>query len=465
MKFIFKNIGMIHSGEVELEGITLIAGENSSGKSTIEKAVSLCLASLFNLSEFVQIDRAATAISDFRKYGVTLDDILKNITSAKRRHRVSEIEKLQEKYAIKIVQTLPLGRKKLETIIDEYAVQHASFYGAARKELLHTTEYSQWKRGIVDDLYRDISSSDDEIGRSSVTEYIRQFFDGQIISFGLEGEKSFIEHIDDNGHSNIMNFERQPKNARDVCSDLKVKMSVLNPCVYIDSPEIFDDLNAEDEDSIRRSIRQMLAPGGKRYRFTSKDTWNVIAQEYSDQYGQTSMTAIQREQNQKVVDEFNGMIDNVIHGHLKATTSGRLQFVSDMGGRAVEMRNLSTGIKSFSVLSYAIEHGCIGEGSYILLDEPEINLHPAWQIKYAELLIQMRRELNVKIILTTHSPYFVMAIEDLAKKYSIHNDCRFYMTEATSNGAVIKDVSKDIRPIYDRLAKPFEYLDNIEGEF
>lgn len=54
MKLKLKNIGKITSAEVEISGITVIAGPNSTGKSTISKSLFAMFNSLHNLSQKVK---------------------------------------------------------------------------------------------------------------------------------------------------------------------------------------------------------------------------------------------------------------------------------------------------------------------------------------------------------------------------------------------------------------------------
>ncbi|EQC4553745.1 AAA family ATPase, partial [Cronobacter malonaticus] len=49
--------------------------------------------------------------------------------------------------------------------------------------------------------------------------------------------------------------------------------------------------------------------------------------------------------------------------------------------------------------------------SYLIIDEPELNLHPHNQIKMAELLVRLSN-CGVKIIITTHSDYIVKEINN-----------------------------------------------------
>ena len=47
MKLVLQNIGLISHSEIMLDGITLIVGNNSTGKSTIGRALYLHSASLY----------------------------------------------------------------------------------------------------------------------------------------------------------------------------------------------------------------------------------------------------------------------------------------------------------------------------------------------------------------------------------------------------------------------------------
>lgn len=125
----------------------------------------------------------------------------------------------------------------------------------------------------------------------------------------------------------------------------------------------------------------------------------------------------------------------------------------------VDISNLSNGIKSLTLLEYAVECGCLGQGDCLILDEPEINLHPAWQIKYAEQIVRLQTVLNLNIVLTTHTPYFFEAMELYARQYKVTDKCRYYLTDLINGTIQLTDVTANTQPIYEKLAKPLEDLD------
>lgn len=456
MKFTLKNIGKINDAEIEMNGITLLAGENATGKSTIEKAISLSLASLYQLPDFVKTDRVSTVFQTLRAKGVVLDNIFKVISGAKRSHRLKDIQNLQIKYSAAICDNLPVDEDNLEHLLDEYADKHSSFY-SIESNFKGEKSYIEWKSDTKAALMEDLSLTDDKIGEACINEYIRSFFKNQIIKFGSESSQSFIKTKKD-GFENSIFFLRQSKNARDLCSDLKVQMPVMNPVNFIDSPTVFDNVSVHDNiNDLRRYLSYLLTPGHNGGGFASKDVWNSLKKV-------NEITASMQDKNQRYADEFNSAVNDAVHGHLQITSSGRLQFVPERENRAVEMQNVSTGTKALSVLAYAIENGCITENSYLILDEPEINLHPAWQIKYAKILIQLQKKMHLNIMITTHSAYFVNAIEILTKREGISQLTKYYLTSVDDNNVRVNDVTTDLRPIYDLLAQPFRDLEEMENE-
>lgn len=48
---------------------------------------------------------------------------------------------------------------------------------------------------------------------------------------------------------------------------------------------------------------------------------------------------------------------------------------------------------------------------------PEIQLHPKWQLLYAQLTVLLQREFNLSLMITTHSPYFLDAIDVFSTRY------------------------------------------------
>ena len=72
-----------------------------------------------------------------------------------------------------------------------------------------------------------------------------------------------------------------------------------------------------------------------------------------------------------------------------------------------------------------------------------------WQNAFAELIVLLVKDLNVNILLTTHSPNFMLAIDAYMRKYKLANKSNFYQTDTLEDGFVhYSCVNDDMGKIY-----------------
>lgn len=117
-------------------------------------------------------------------------------------------------------------------------------------------------------------------------------------------------------------------------------------------------------------------------------------------------------------------------------------------------------MKTFIIIKTLLLNGSISEKSTLILDEPEIHLHPEWQLVFAEIIVLLQKEFDMTILINTHSPYFLEALEVYSKKHSIDEKCKYYLAENTGDVSIIKDVTDNPELIYKKLARPFQILEN-----
>ena len=131
--------------------------------------------------------------------------------------------------------------------------------------------------------------------------------------------------------------------------------------------------------------------------------------------------------------------------------------------KVLNVRNLSTGLKAFVILKMLLTSGAIERNGTIILDEPEIHLHPEWQLLFAELIVLIQKEFGVHVLLNTHSPYFLSAIETYTVKYGVDDKCKYYLASSKDDISDIEDVTDNIEAIYSKLARPLQTLENERG--
>ena len=134
------------------------------------------------------------------------------------------------------------------------------------------------------------------------------------------------------------------------------------------------------------------------------------------------------------------------------------------------MKNTSSGIKQLGIIQMLLNNRKLSENSFLIMDEPEVNLHPEWQVKFAKVITLLAKELNITIYINTHSPLFIEAMRTFSKKYGMLDDTNFYLTYESDieNKFDFEKISSDeLNIIYNTLGKPYELLSkiNIETDF
>ena len=126
----------------------------------------------------------------------------------------------------------------------------------------------------------------------------------------------------------------------------------------------------------------------------------------------------------------------------------------------LSIKNLSMGLKAFVVLKMLLESNQLKDRDVLILDEPEIHLHPTWQLIYAELIVLLQKEFDLSVVITTHSNFFLDAIETYTKKYEVQDKLHLYLSELENGGVEMRDVTKSSDAIYSKMADAADTLDS-----
>jgi hypothetical protein len=76
------------------------------------------------------------------------------------------------------------------------------------------------------------------------------------------------------------------------------------------------------------------------------------------------------------------------------------------GTKSVDVMKLSSGEREvvlmvLSILAYGVKNGVI------IIDEPELHMHPRWQKKLLDAFGELQAEKNIQFIMVTHSPFLI----------------------------------------------------------
>ena len=113
----------------------------------------------------------------------------------------------------------------------------------------------------------------------------------------------------------------------------------------------------------------------------------------------------------KVFAEINGIFE-ILELDVKLSEISKdensMPIFTDSSGKKFGINELSSGEKQLFLRTLAIKM-LEPENSIIMIDEPELSLHPKWQQKIVDVYRKIVR--NNQIILATHSPHFLGSVE------------------------------------------------------
>ncbi len=89
--------------------------------------------------------------------------------------------------------------------------------------------------------------------------------------------------------------------------------------------------------------------------------------------------------------------------------NGRLSFEDD-NGNTIDKNLISFGMTNLGMIQALLKNNVISEGSFVFFDEPETNLHPAWQVLLTKVLIKLA-ESGVNVVMATHSLDMIKSLE------------------------------------------------------
>ena len=417
MKLSIKNIGKLKEADVEINGITVIAGENNTGKSTIGKALFSIFQSLYKLDDQIIREKRSTIKHNLELLYVHATGSFFNNVEFK--GIIDEILIEGPKYDIetlknKILKFISNNSEKLKNEIPEEPIKRVF-------DLLKIPK----KSFVLAILNRNFSNE----------------FNDQITNIYTELAGSIKLKIQDK--ESLLGIENN------IIKEIKNVHFLNTEIVYIDDPFILDDLT--DELFVRNAIRNTdhnTIYGHKNYL-----KYKLI---------QKKSSLVDEIILNSKLEKFYLKLNVLFEGDIILSNRGNYVYRRKNKGNELNLVNLSAGLKSFAVLKMLFINNTLQENGTIILDEPEIHLHPEWQIKFAELIVLLQKEFGMHILLTTHSPYFLKAIQVYSKKYEISDKCKYYMSELDGEQAILVDKTSKTDDLFYKLAISFENLMNEE---
>ena len=441
MQFSLTNFGRVVSADVRLDGITVIAGPNGSGKSTISRALYTWFTFLRQFGREIPQERAK-AISDEVKEVLTQNGV--PARDAMRFWGTYFRSRLPQKL---LDRSFWLDEEGSRAWWRERVQRSFPRFSSSRKDIFGVEEiYPVIKERVL----RRLDMEDEKLKRFILERYFLEAFDGQIGTLFDEHAESQITLVNDAGVARSCSFFGGK--VRDLQADACETLQMF----YIEPRHLLDEVPTYSaSEQATWGIRARMH--SNRYSVEPDQRWESILTKTLDR---RDMSFVQAERLEPIIDELNKIV-SVIHGEIGMKESSLVFKDLDVpGNNDVSLRNIASGVKSIAVIIRGFRNDTIHRGDILIIDEPESNLHPEWQLSFAKFLVLLHARLDMRILLNTHSPYFLKAIQIYSDTLEQGDKCTFYnMTSADGRQYKAECLTGErIQEIFKSMSMPFARL-------
>ena len=411
MELKIRNVGKIDSADIEIKGITIIAGLNGTGKSTVSRSLFAMFHSFSNMSRRINWEKQYAIERLFFSSNYFLEIYF-----------LTEGDKNIEE--ISAVLAGKTDKKNVHDILVRYFNNH---------ELVEE---------VIDKIIKINSATDESLQNEIISEIFLDEFNGYITNIR--------SHKDSQIELKIKDFKIKILfNNNDELLEVKERKELEHEIVYIDDPFIIDFHNIRKDGETNSLLSR-----------TSGNTTNHRRSLLSHYMNNKALTLVDKANLKDKLTLVYKKINNILGSDMSLfeTNNDGMSRVTRTKGLSLD--SLSSGMKTFYLIKSLIDNGTIVQNGTLILDEPEVHLHPDWQVTLAEVIVLLQREMGLHILINTHSPYFLRAIEVFSGKYDTEDVIKYYLSYNEGDNAKMKDVTFNISEIYKVLSGPLQRIEN-----
>ena len=374
LKIHFSNLGAIRQAELELGDLTIVCGKNNTGKTYVTYAT-------YGFLDYwhgaVSIDIPKNIVFDVMEKGsvsVPLDVFAKD-------HK-KILRKVSKNYSSMVDRVLAGNSKLFEkseitvevTRDKDYLTNAVSFRaGSAERTLLEVKKEKSEEHITISLL---VNKDIDELPPMSFIEDIISNAVCDIV-FKNKVPRPFIASAERTGSAI---FQKELDFTRNRLVDLiGDKESKISPS------RLLGRFSAEYPIPVRRNVDFI------------RDLPNIVNKE--------SLIA---EKHPEVLTHF----EKIIGGEYRVTKDGEIQYIpSTKKSIKLKMVESSSAVRSLLDIGFYLKH-IAQPGDLLIVDEPELNLHPENQRLVARLFAMLVK-VGIKVFITTHSDYIIKELNTL----------------------------------------------------
>ena len=386
MKFTFKNLGKLDEAIIDLKDLNLVCGTNNTGKTYLLYAIYGFLdfwnesfeANLSKENKDQLFEESYLTIDLDQKYS------LSNVSSVLNQ-AAQEFAKVLHRYFA----SSPNSFKRVEIQLDISEEEHIEWFGSfintwKDMKIEFSKKNSEKSKSIF--LNKDsnnvltlkIPDSLTPIEKQIVSEIVEKSIKERFFESLLP--KPFLSSCERTG---IVNFLKELDFARSRLVDILGQSSEIKPHDILES---------------------FFVKHQKAYPKPITDNVTFIRE-------LSTLKAIQTQENESTNFQTSlHYLEEIIDGTLEVDKNGTLYL--KQGRLKLEMNQASSSVRAMVDLYFYVQFQAHKKNQFLMIDKPEMNLHPKNQRAMARFLASLVNQ-GIKVMVSTHSDYLVRELNHL----------------------------------------------------
>ena len=435
-RLLVRNSKAIKSADIELESITVLSGVNASGKSTLARMIH----QIVNLSARYPFLLELMAWRPLKSWAAQIAILGERLNRA---------------------EMLSLLAVEMASSDFENELGHGQF----AKVLEKLDGYTQ----KVFDLYKEKMSQGD--AKRAYAAFVRAVGIGD--DYAADLEKTY--QVFKSKYAECLNIYNKHLNTRIYDAyNYATTMKYYDIRWLMDAEEVRFSEDAElvygvhDDKESRKLIPDATLKElfGLKQSFYIASPWVGLPRMHKNGMLTIKYDDFDHYPDPNFANEFEGL-SKIIEGSIDSDDStGEMKWIYHQwnDGKDIDLNDCATGIKALSILNILCKYGYVTPETLLIIDEPEAHLHPQWIVEYAKVLVKLVKHRKVRLLLTSHNPDMVAAIQEISVIERV-DGVRFYLAEAASKGEYeYKSLGTNVEPIFKAFNKAIETLDNYESQ-
>lgn len=450
LDYTIENIGNIKKASIVIKPLTVIAGINSSGKTFITKSLYTLLYSVYT-NHFTE-----KLFKEYQEFRNTYREFFYNLKnpSKKDNDMLEFVDSFLHKTILPLYFALEDTKfieeehilvsykedfKNLEKEILDYFMNKSSIqkYKKVKKEIIQVQKalgklldvYQNRRQVLIDTLTENLNTGFKENYQITKLE--------SLCNRASEGKTKLS--IDSIGEIEIT---KKSGLSFSFTGDGIDKVQRVRNIVFFDSPVYL---------KIRKALDKKKLDTLDFLRFKEDNNYLKGYPDYiSKLYQYIDKEYIDNPDFQDISDD----IQKVIKGKFKISESRDIHY-EDNDKNIIPLSLTAMGISNLGLIDLLLRNNVINKGSFLIMDEPEVHLHPEWQVILAKTLYKIAQS-GANVILATHSLDFLKAFQNILKQDGEKAEELISINKMPYTKTFSKKSELEkVRLVLDDLSKPF----------